>query len=144
MLWIKKNLTHFILKYLYQEIDMSCICVLGYLFCHFLQFSIELWFLQCGFLVITSTLPKVYSRKKSCTLNQISIFKLIMDMFLATLYQNYVKKMNNKKPHCRNQNSIENCKKWQNTCHKWPQICSTCRKYCLVLSSFTTYYWVCN
>ena len=35
-------------------------------------------------------------------------------MFLATLYQNYVKKMNNKKPHCRNQNSIENCKKWQN------------------------------
>ena len=66
------------------------------------------------FEVITSTLPKVYSRKKSCTLNQISIFKLIMHMFLATLYQNYVKKMNNKNPHCRNQNSIENCKKWQN------------------------------
>jgi hypothetical protein len=43
------------------------------------------------FEVITSTLPKFYSRKKSCTLNQISIFKLIMDMFLATLYQNYVK-----------------------------------------------------
>ena len=25
-------------------------------------------------------------------------------------------------------------------CHKWPRICSTCRKYFPVLSSFTTYY----
>ena len=29
-------------------------------------------------------------------------------------------------------------------CHKWPQICSTCRKNFPVLSSFTTYYQVCN
>ena len=59
------------------------------------------------FEVMTVTLPKVYSRKKSCTLNQISIFELIMHMFLATLYQNYVKKMNSKKPHCRNNSKIQ-------------------------------------
>ena len=29
-------------------------------------------------------------------------------------------------------------------CYKWPQICSTCRKHFPVLSSFTTYHWVCN
>jgi hypothetical protein len=29
-------------------------------------------------------------------------------------------------------------------CHKWPRICSTCRKHFPVLSSFTTYYRVCN
>ena len=29
-------------------------------------------------------------------------------------------------------------------CHKWPGICSTCCKHFPVLSSFTTYYWVCN
>ena len=29
-------------------------------------------------------------------------------------------------------------------CHKWPRICSTCRKYFPVLSSFTTYYRVYN
>ena len=29
-------------------------------------------------------------------------------------------------------------------CHKWPRICSTCRKHFSVLSSFMTYYRVCN
>jgi hypothetical protein len=31
-------------------------------------------------------------------------------------------------------------------CHKWPQICSICRKHFPVLSSFTTYYMyrICN
>ena len=29
-------------------------------------------------------------------------------------------------------------------CHKWPRLCSTCRKHFQVLSSFTTYYRVCN
>jgi hypothetical protein len=29
-------------------------------------------------------------------------------------------------------------------CHKWPRICSTCRKHFPVLSSFTTYYRVYN
>jgi hypothetical protein len=29
-------------------------------------------------------------------------------------------------------------------CHKWTRICSTCRKHFPVLSSFTTYYRVCN
>jgi hypothetical protein len=29
-------------------------------------------------------------------------------------------------------------------CHKWPRICSTCRKHFPVLSSFTNYYRVCN
>ena len=29
-------------------------------------------------------------------------------------------------------------------CHKWPRICSTCHKHFPVLSSFATYYWVCN
>ena len=29
-------------------------------------------------------------------------------------------------------------------CHKWPRICSTCHKHFLVLSSFATYYRVCN
>jgi hypothetical protein len=29
-------------------------------------------------------------------------------------------------------------------CHKWPRICSTCRKHFPVLSSFTTYYQDCN
>jgi hypothetical protein len=29
-------------------------------------------------------------------------------------------------------------------CHKWPRICSTCRKQFLVLSSFMTYHRVCN
>jgi hypothetical protein len=29
-------------------------------------------------------------------------------------------------------------------CYKWPRICSTCRKHFPVLSSFTTYYRVCN
>jgi hypothetical protein len=29
-------------------------------------------------------------------------------------------------------------------CHKWPRICSICRKHFPVLSSFTTYYRVCN
>ena len=29
-------------------------------------------------------------------------------------------------------------------CDKWPRICSTCRKHFPVLSSFTTYYRVCN
>ena len=29
-------------------------------------------------------------------------------------------------------------------CHKWPQICSTCRKHFPVLSSFMTYHRVCN
>jgi hypothetical protein len=28
--------------------------------------------------------------------------------------------------------------------HKWPKICSTCRKHFLVLSSFMTYNQVCN
>jgi len=30
------------------------------------------------------------------------------------------------------------------TCHKWPRICSTCRKDFPVLSSFMAYHWVCN
>jgi hypothetical protein len=29
-------------------------------------------------------------------------------------------------------------------CHKWPRICSTCRKHILVRSSFTTYHRICN
>jgi hypothetical protein len=29
-------------------------------------------------------------------------------------------------------------------CHKWPRICSTCRKHFPVLSSFMTYHRVCN
>jgi hypothetical protein len=29
-------------------------------------------------------------------------------------------------------------------CHKWPRICSTCRKHFSVLSSFMTYHRVCN
>jgi hypothetical protein len=29
-------------------------------------------------------------------------------------------------------------------CHKWPRICSTCRKHFPVFSSFMTYHWVCN
>jgi hypothetical protein len=29
-------------------------------------------------------------------------------------------------------------------CHKWPRICSTCRKHFLVLSSFMTCHRVCN
>jgi hypothetical protein len=29
-------------------------------------------------------------------------------------------------------------------CHKWPWICSTCRKHFPVLSSFMTYYRVCK
>jgi hypothetical protein len=29
-------------------------------------------------------------------------------------------------------------------CHKWPRICSTCRKYFPILSSFMTYNRVCN
>ena len=29
-------------------------------------------------------------------------------------------------------------------CHKWPRICSTCRKHFPVLSSFMTYHQVCN
>ena len=29
-------------------------------------------------------------------------------------------------------------------CHKWPRICSTCRKHFQVLSSFMTYHRVCN
>jgi hypothetical protein len=29
-------------------------------------------------------------------------------------------------------------------CHKWPWICSTCRKHFPVLSSFMTYHRVCN
>jgi len=28
-------------------------------------------------------------------------------------------------------------------CHKWPRICSTCRKHFPVLSSFMTYHRVC-
>ena len=31
-----------------------------------------------------------------------------------------------------------------NICHKWPRICSTCRKHFPVLSLFTTYYRVCS
>ena len=29
-------------------------------------------------------------------------------------------------------------------CHKWPRICSTCRKHFPVFSSFTTYHRICN
>ena len=29
-------------------------------------------------------------------------------------------------------------------CHKWPRICSTCRKHFPILSSLTTYYRICN
>ena len=29
-------------------------------------------------------------------------------------------------------------------CHKWPRICTTCRKHFPVLSSFMTYHHVCN
>jgi hypothetical protein len=29
-------------------------------------------------------------------------------------------------------------------CHKWPRICSNCRKHFMVLSSFMTYHRVCN
>jgi hypothetical protein len=29
-------------------------------------------------------------------------------------------------------------------CHKWPRICSTCRKHFTVLSSFMTHHRVCN
>jgi hypothetical protein len=29
-------------------------------------------------------------------------------------------------------------------CHKWPRICSTCRKHFPVVSSFMTYHMVCN
>jgi hypothetical protein len=29
-------------------------------------------------------------------------------------------------------------------CHKWPRICSTCRKHFSVLSSFMTYHRICN
>jgi len=29
-------------------------------------------------------------------------------------------------------------------CHKWPRICSTCRKHFPVLSSFMTFHLVCN
>jgi hypothetical protein len=28
--------------------------------------------------------------------------------------------------------------------HKWPRICSTCRKHNLVLFSFMPFHWVCN
>jgi hypothetical protein len=28
--------------------------------------------------------------------------------------------------------------------HRWPRICSTCRKHCPVLSSFMTYHGLCN
>ena len=32
----------------------------------------------------------------------------------------------------------------EHLCHKWPRICSACHKQFPVLSSFTTYYRVCN
>jgi hypothetical protein len=32
----------------------------------------------------------------------------------------------------------------ENLCHKWPRICSTCRKHFPILSSIMTYHWVCN
>jgi len=32
----------------------------------------------------------------------------------------------------------------EHLCHKWPRICSTCRKHFPVLSSSMTYHLVCN
>ena len=49
---------------------------------------------------------------------------------------------------CEIQTSNKNTVAWLTVmkylCHKWPRICSTCRKHFPVLSSFMTYHRFCN
>ena len=49
---------------------------------------------------------------------------------------------------CEIQTSNKNTVAWLTVmkylCHKWPRICSTCRKHLPVFSSFMTYHRICN
>jgi hypothetical protein len=74
------------------------------------------------FEVMTSTLPKG-------TLGSVA------SLLAATLYQGNPD---------RNRNTMTWLTVMEYMCHKRPRICSTCRKHFPVLSSFTTYYRVCN